>query len=38
LSSLDKSQAKDIYMAVLAAKTSDEAKSIALAKLSLLAG
>ena len=38
LSSLDKLQAKDIYMAVLAAKTSDEAKSIALAKLSLLAG
>ena len=38
LSSLDKSQAHDIYQAVLAAKTADEAKSIALAKLSLLAG
>jgi phosphoenolpyruvate-protein phosphotransferase (PTS system enzyme I) len=38
LSSLDKTQAEDIYQAVLAAKTAEEAKSIALAKLSLLAG
>ena len=38
LSSLDAAQAKDIYLSVLDAKTSDEAKSIALAKLSLLAG
>lgn len=38
LSSLDAAQAQDIYRAVLAAKSADEAKSIALAKLSLLAG
>lgn len=38
LSSLDAAQAQDIYQAVLGARTSDEAKSIALAKLSLLAG
>lgn len=37
LSSLDAAQAQDIYRAVLAAKSADEAKSIALAKLSLLA-
>jgi phosphotransferase system enzyme I (PtsI) len=37
LSSLDQAQAREIYLAVLEAKTSDEAKSIALAKLSLLA-
>ncbi len=38
LSSLDKAQAQEIYKAVAQAKTADEAKSIALAKLSLLAG
>jgi phosphoenolpyruvate-protein kinase (PTS system EI component) len=38
LSSLDKTQAQEIYQAVAEAKTADEAKSIALAKLSLLAG
>jgi phosphoenolpyruvate-protein kinase (PTS system EI component) len=37
LSSLDQAQAREIYLAVSEAKTSDEAKSIALAKLSLLA-
>jgi phosphotransferase system enzyme I (PtsI) len=38
LSSLDAEQARDISVAVLEAKSADEAKSIALAKLSLLAG
>lgn len=38
LSAVTKSEAQEIYTAVLEAKTADEAKAIALAKLSLLAG
>ena len=38
LSAVTKSEAQEIYAAVLEAKSADEAKAIALAKLSLLAG
>lgn len=38
LSSVTKSEAQEIYAAVLEAKTADEAKAVALAKLSLIAG
>jgi phosphotransferase system enzyme I (PtsI) len=38
LSSITREQAEEIFQAVLSAKTADEAKAIALAKLSLTAG